>query len=303
MNWFRENPFVAALAVVTVIAVGALVFLVSQASAQYTEVSDAYAQAVQKLQGLQNRSPFPTAENLQKTKAIESQYKAELATLQGQLTKLEAPLNTEVRPQQFQDDLRVAVNKAVEQAAAAGVALPKDFYLGFGQYVNSPPEDRAAPVLARQLTVISELVGSLIDVKVQSINSLVRRPLPEELPAAATKNKPGIVERFLFDLSFTADQSKFRVIFNSLLKSNRFLIIRAVNISNMSQEGPPVATQASGDGTAGAAEANPFGTVAPEKTAAAGSNELNVLLGREQVTVSLRLEMIDFTTPVVEVKK
>jgi len=34
-----------------------------------------------------------------------------------------------------------------------------------------------------------------------------------------------------------------------------------------------------------------------------GSKELNVILGREQVKVSLRLEMIDFTVPAPEAKK
>lgn len=296
MNWFRENPFVAGLAAFTVVAAGALIFLVTQAMTQYAEVSDAYAQAVQKLQTLQNRSPFPNAENLEKTKALETQYKADLASLQQQLSKLEAPLNSDVRPQQFQDDLRAAVNQVTEKASAAGVTLPKDFYLGFGQYVNSPPTDRAAPALSRQLTVIRELVTNLIDVKVQSIDSLVRRPLPEEQTSAGDR-KAGIVERFVFDVGFTADQSKFRVIFNSLLKSNRFLIVRALNIANTSQEGPPV-TQ---DAARPAAES--LSGLAGTTPAEATGGELNVLLGREQLKVGLRLEMIDFTIAEPEAKK
>jgi hypothetical protein len=296
MNWFRENPFVAGLAAFTVVVTGALVFLVTQAMTQYAEVSDAYTQAVAKLQSLQNRSPFPNAENLEKTKALETQYKADLTSLQQQLSKLEAPLNPEVRPQQFQDDLRAAVNQVTEKASAAGVALPKDFYLGFGQYVNSPPTDRAAPALSRQLTVIRDLVTNLIDVKVQSIDNLVRRPLPEE--QAAADRKAGIVERFIFDVSFTADQSKFRVIFNSLLKANRFLIVRGLNIANTSQEGPPV-TQ---DAARPASESIP-GIAGVTPTEAVGGGELNVLLGREQLKVGLRLEMIDFTIAEPEAKR
>jgi hypothetical protein len=295
MNWFRENPFVAGLAAFTVVAAGALIFLTTQAMTQYGEVVDQYTQAVQKLQGLQNRSPFPNAKNFEESKARETEYKTELTALQQQLSKLEAPLNPDVKPQQFQDDLRAAVNIVTQKATEAGVTLPRDFYLGFGQYVNSPPDDKAAPVLARQLTVINELVTNLIDVRVQSIDSLVRRPLPEEMPASAqNQRKPGIVDRFLFDVSFTADQSKFRVIYNAIQKSNRFLVVRALNISNTSQEGPPVvqdnpqATSVSATGLPGAAE---------------GSKELNVILGREQVKVSLRLEMLDFTVPAPEAKK
>lgn len=295
MNWFRENPFVAGLTAFTVVAAGALIFLTTQAMTQYGEVADQYTQAVQKLQGLQNRSPFPNAKNLEESKAREAEYKTELTALQQQVSKLEAPLNPDVKPQQFQDDLRAAVNAITQKATDAGVTLPRDFYLGFGQYANSPPDDKAAPVLARQLTVINELVTNLIDVRVQSIDSLVRRPLPEELPATQqSQRKSGIVDRFLFDISFTADQSKFRVIYNAIQKSNRFLVLRALNISNTSQEGPPVVqdnvqtTTSSVAGLPGAAE---------------GSKELNVILGREQVKVSLRLEMIDFTVPSPEAKK
>lgn len=286
MNWFRENPFIAGLAAFTVVAAGALMFLLTQAMRGYGEVADAYTQAVQKLHGLQNRAPFPNADNLEKTKALETQYKTELTALQQRLAKLEAPLNTEIRPQQFQDDLRAAVNQVTEKATAAGVALPKDFYLGFPQYVNTPPDDRATAVLARQLTVLTELVNNLIDVRVESIDSLTRKPLPEEGPAASAKKAAGIVERFPFDISFTADQSKFRVIFNSILKSNRYLIVRALNLTNTNQEGPPVVTQNAGEAAAEGAAAN----------------ELNVILGRELVKASLRLEMIDFTVPAQEAK-
>lgn len=300
MNWFRENPFVAGLVAFTVVAAGALIFMTTQAMTQYGEVSDQYTQAVQKLHGLQNRSPFPNAKNLEATKALEKQYSTELSALQQQLVKLEAPLDADVKPQQFQDDLRASVNQAVQRAGEAGVTLPKDFYLGFSQYINSPPDNRAAPALARQLTVINDLVGALIDTRVQSIDALIRRPLPEELPAAAQNQRKsnGIVDRYLIDVAFTADQSKFRVIFNNILKSNRFLIVRAVNIANTSQEGPPVVqdnsqttTNTGVPGLAGAA------------TGGETSNELNVILGRELVKVSLRLEMIDFTVPTTEAKK
>ena len=295
MNWFRENPFVAGLTAFTVVAVGALVFLTTQAMSHYGEIADQYTQAVQKLQGLQNRSPFPNAKNLEESKARESEYKTELTALQDQLSKMEAPLNPDIKPQQFQDDLRAAVNVITQKAAEAEVTLPRDFYLGFGQYANSPPDAKAAPFLARQLTVINDLVTSLIDVRVESIDSLVRRPLPEELPAAAqAQRKSGIVDRFLFDVSFTADQSKFRVIFNAIQKSNRFLVIRALNISNTSQEGPPVAQE-------NAPATSVTATGLPGTTE--GSKELNVILGREQVKVSLRLEMIDFTVPAPEAKK
>jgi hypothetical protein len=294
MNWLKENPFISGLIAVAVVATGALVFLLTQSMTRFQETSDAYTQAVQKLHSLQNKVPFPNAENLEKTKKLEAAYQGELKQLRETLQAMEIPIVPNVSPQGFQDDLRTAVNRIAEKAAASGVELPENFYLGFSQYKDSPPSNSAAPALARQLKVIDKLVSDLIDFKIQSIDSLDRQPLPEEggSPAAATapgQPKKAGLQRFPLNLGYTAEQGKFRVAFNSLLNSDQFFIVRAINIQNTSPAGPPVAQA---DATGGAA--------APGD--AAKSNDLNVILGRESVRVSLRLEMITFSEP-AEAKK
>ena len=288
MNWLKENPFLAGLGIVTAIIVGALTYMAWSASDQYNVTLAAYNESVQKLHGLQNRAPFPNKENYDKLQAIEKDYKGELTALKAKLAKMEIPLKPDIKPQQFQDELRVAVDDIAKKAAAAGVNIPKDFYLGFGQYINSPPSDRATPGLDRQLTVISQLVNHLIDYKVQSIDSLERKALPEEA-SGNVKPSGSLVERFPFEVSFTAEQSRFRVAFNSLLSADQFLLVRALAIQNTNQEGPPTEQPQS---TGGAAQ-----PAAPGEDKAKGN--LNVILGRELVKVTLRLEMIHFadTTP------
>ena len=109
-----------------------------------------------------------------------------------------------------------------------GVELPKGFYLGFSQYANSLPSEAAAPRLALQLRIIEKIVTSLIDFKVQSIDTLNRLPLPEEsgIVAGGLKTCRSQATRFAtegfealpFDLAFTAEQGKLRVAFNSLAR-------------------------------------------------------------------------------------
>lgn len=287
MNWLKENPFVSGLIAVTIVATGALAFLLTQSMTRFQETSDAYTAAVQKLHGLQNRVPFPNAENLDKTKQLEAQYKKELTDLQQQLEKMEIPITPGVSPQTFQDDLRTAVNRTAEKAEAAGVALPKDFYLGFSQYKDSPPSNAAAPALARQLKVIDKLVSDLISFKIQSIDYLERKPLPEEggaapAPGDQKDKKVTGIQRFPISLGYTAEQGKFRVAFNSLLNNEQFFIVRALSVQNTSPAGPPVA------------QADPTGATGAGGAPGAGANDLNVILGRESVQVSLRLEMITF---------
>jgi hypothetical protein len=180
MNWLKENALLTGLCLATAIVGGVLLFLMMRSMTQYQETLDGYQQAIRKLHALQNRSPFPSAENLEKSRIQLDKYQAELSSLREELAKLQAPNSPGVQPQKFQDDLRVAVNEIVQRAATAGVELPKGFYLGFSQYANSLPNEQVAPVLARQLRVIEKVVNNLIDFKVQSIDSLHRLPLLEE---------------------------------------------------------------------------------------------------------------------------
>ncbi len=57
----------------------------------FQETSDAYAQAVHKLHTLQNRSPFPSVENLEKSQLLKGQYAEELGALRAQLESMQMP--------------------------------------------------------------------------------------------------------------------------------------------------------------------------------------------------------------------
>jgi hypothetical protein len=309
MTWLKENRFLAALVAATIALGAAAVFLMTQSMAEYHEAVDAYSIAVQKLHALQDRSPFPNAQNLEKNRALVEQYKAQLDTLRAQVQKMQTPAPAEVQPQKFQDDLRSAVSRVEEKAQNVGVELPKGFYLGFSQYANSLPSEAAAPRLALQLRIIEKIVTSLIDFKVQSIDTLNRLPLPEESgivagglkPAEAKQpdSQPKGFEALPFDLAFTAEQGKVRVAFNSLLDSDQFLIVRNLAMQNTARVGPPVSRE-SATGIppkAPAAAAVPGANTGGAATARGvpSANELDVILGRELVKASLRVEIIDFS--------
>lgn len=308
MTWLKENRFLAALVTATIALGAAAVFLMTQSMAEYHEAVDAYSIAVQKLHALQDRSPFPNAQNLEKNRALVEQYKAQLDTLRAQVQKMQAPAPAEVQPQKFQDDLRSAVSRVEEKAQNVGVELPKGFYLGFSQYANSLPSEAAAPRLALQLRIIEKIVTSLIDFKVQSIDTLNRLPLPEESgivagglkPAEAKQpdSQPKGFEALPFDLAFTAEQGKVRVAFNSLLDSDQFLIVRNLAMQNTARVGPPVSRESAtgippkAPAAAAVPGANTGGAAAARGVPSA--NELDVILGRELVKASLRVEIIDF---------
>ncbi len=308
MNWFKENPFLAGLSAVAAVGAAVLGYLIFQASSAFTAATDTYTASVSELHALQNRVPFPNEENLGVLKASLEEYTARISGLRQQMAKMEQPLPENFTPQQFQDALRAAVNETREKAAAAGVELPENFYLGFNDYQTQVPSENATPYLERQFQVIRTLVNRLIDFKVQSIDTLDRKPLPQESasnaqPPAAQPGqppKPGqkagsepVVERFPFDISFTAEQGKFRVAFNSLLGSDHFLVVRWLRLQNSSPN-PPAR-----GGDAGVAPVTTVSsdTTAADATSAASGSNLQVILGREVVQATMRLEMLDFTEP------
>ncbi len=294
MNALKENPFIAAVVLIVVVGCGVLAFFASGAFTTYQDTMAAYTQAVQKLQGLQNKVPFPNEANIKSAEALRDGYLEKLAGLKSQLAALQVPREEGVSPQQFQDTLRSTVNAVVSRAEAAKVALPEGFYLGFNEYKDNLPSERAAPELARQLTIITRVVEDLIGPNpenpgVKSVDSLERAPLRVETgagnqPADAAKSA---LEVQPFVIGFTAEQGKFRIAFNNLLKNPQFLIMRSLAITNSKTEGPPVASTAD----ASPAAPSPFdGTPATAQE----STSLNVLLGREVLQVTAALEIIHF---------
>jgi hypothetical protein len=292
MNALKENPFIAAVILIVVAGCGALAFFASSALTAYQDTMAAYTQAVQKLQGLQNKVPFPNEANIKSAEALRDGYQSKLAALKSQLSALQVAREENVSPQQFQDTLRSTVNAIVSSAEAAKVGLPEGFYLGFNEYKDNLPTEKATPELARQLTIIARIVKDLIGTNpenpgVKSVDSLERTPLRLEAgapaPATALEVQP-------FVIGFTAEQGKFRIAFNNLLKNPQFLILRSLSITNSKTEGPPVAA-ASDAPTASYPLFDTALTTTPESTS------LNVLLGREMLQVKAALEIIHFPIP------
>ncbi|MBE2203125.1 MAG: hypothetical protein IAE94_02120 [Chthoniobacterales bacterium] len=301
MNWFKDNPFLAGIFAVSLIAAGALGFLIFSSFTAYTASSEAYTAAVTKLHALQNKVPFPNDANLKAVQAGLADYSAGIANLRAQLAKMEIPLDEKITPQQFQDGLRTAVNDIRVKAEANNVKLPPNFYFGFDQYQTQVPGEQAAPYLNRQFLVIQSIIVRLVDFKVASIEGVVRKPLPQESGAAPAAQKKAaaaepVLSRYPFEISFAAEQAKFRVAFNSLLGADQFLIVRSVGIENSSPLAPP---KKEGE-PAGAAAVPPtsVGGVAPGNDPAS----LQVILGRETLKISLHLEMLDFAEPVAAKK-
>jgi hypothetical protein len=268
MDWFKNNPFLGLLTLVTaVLLLGAAYFLYDAHSRYQNEVTLHEEQKLS-LGRLQGNKPFPSEENVRLAQEELDGARATLAEI-GESFEVEIPATT---PQAFQDLLRDKVNDITSRAAANGVTLGEGFYLGFEAYETQPPAAAAAGPLALQLQSIHALAGILVDAKVREIAAITRQPLAAEANAApaedesqderrprrgrdeespaSTKDLPDLVLA-PFDVRFTAEQSAFRTAFNRILESKPPVFVRLVGVTNSAPTGPAKASAAGEEVDAG----------------------------------------------------
>ena len=285
MNWFKANPFLGGLALLTALATAAGLYYLSGQNAAFTEQSDAYANNVSTLNNLQSAKPFPNEDNLRAAQEEGKRAAEVFSGLASAVTEQSASRDNALTPQQFQDNLSKAASNASEQARTGDIALPEDFYLGFDQYKTQPPTAAAAPALGQQLASISNVVRVVLESGIREITAINRIPLPEEAAAATDEDgaEAGKLPDLLlapFDLEFVADQANFRKALNAIAKAEPMVLIRVVSVANSKPLAPSKENPLE-------AESEPVETEAPDQPP-----PIPVLFGQENLTVKLRLASV-----------
>lgn len=247
MNWFKENPIAVVLIVVAVIGTGATSYLAVDATTRRNEAQANLDSQLQKLKEFQNQKPFPTDQNLKAIKDSLEEYRTELGKYRTALAAMETPISP-INPQEFQDDLRKAVDELRKKAIEKGVALPDNFFYGFDEYQATPPSQQVVGGLNREFCIISRIADELVDLKIGSIASLKRQEIAAKAPAA-TPAKPATtvplapaISNKTFIITFTAPQEKLLTAFNMVQDADEFLLIRSLTLDNTSPQ-PPLRTQ------------------------------------------------------------
>ena len=285
MNWFKANPFLGGLTILTTLAAAAGLYFVAGQHAAFIEQSDAYANNVSTLNNLQSAKPFPDDANLQAAQAEDKRAAEVFSGLASAVAGQSAPRDNSLSPQQFQDKLSEAASDALAKAQAGGIALPEDFYLGFAQYKTQPPTAAAAPALGQQLASISNVVRLLLESRVTEITAITRTPLPEEDESKEdqARNEAGKLPELLlaaFDVEFVAEQANFRQALNSIVNARPMVLVRLVSVANSNPVAP--------------SKENPLEN-AEEPTDADAPDQpppIPVLFGQENLTIKLRLASV-----------
>ena len=164
MNWFRENRFLGTFAIVFGVAVlGAGWFLFS-AKGDSDEAAARFANA---FVGVESS---PAARALSE-RGEPPQDEGAHRGLFERAGKLKEELKVRVapapplKPNEFQSQLRLAINAVTDKARGNKIKLPDKFFLGFDEFVAALPEESAAPFLGQELAQIDWLVNGLLEAR------------------------------------------------------------------------------------------------------------------------------------------
>lgn len=290
-TWLGERKIQTVFTACFLILSGAAAWYASAAWEDYTAALQANSETNRKLSKLTGKTPPPSPLTLQKLGQAVASEQSDLNELLNSLQKYRIPAYADLdrakpdnAPQQFQDVLREQVLKLKSDAAANGSTLPPLFYLGLEEYESKPPSDKEVTPLSRQLSVFNWIARQLIAhsglilSEFSKISPTTPQPAKNGAPAAVangTNNTPlPYLNTCGLKISFRGDQTALRAILNSFSQSPYFLVIDSLQLRNTVTEPPKRSV---------------------EQPAESGAvQRIPVLVGREQVTVSLRVRALEF---------
>src|SRR3954463_15812059 len=104
MTWFKENKFVAGVLVVTLLAAGALGWLLLGAKGKYDESAANFDKQASELKRLETGPAYPDPANLEVLQEQRVKHLGLIAELQKSLAASEFPADP-ISPNAFQDQL------------------------------------------------------------------------------------------------------------------------------------------------------------------------------------------------------
>ena len=321
MSWVYDNKFVVGVGAAMLAGAGVLGYLTMSASDSYAAASTERTAAAEKLKEIEGKKPFPSEAYLKELGSEKQELNDKLNALQENFKKRVLPIKP-VTKEAFQDRLKETVAAVTAGFAKSEIDPPaRDFYLGYTEYRDKPPEDAAAPLLARQLRAIELVMELLIQEGQLKLKELTREPFTEErskskalepkpAPPKPGPPKPGsakpaadkagkqLVEKTGFTIKVIGSDDAFRRIVNGIVgHKKQIFIIRRIEAQN-EKPVPPQKTMASAPtAPAPTAPAAAPATPAPTPAPPAPTVTLEYLFGKEQVAATIDIEVLDFAEP------
>jgi hypothetical protein len=312
MNWIKDHKFPAALGGITVVAVGALLFVASKGGSKYEQAKTEFDTAVDEARSFESLALYPQAENRDgKQKAIDD-YRKSVEGLQQAFGKFAPTEIQNISPQDFttrlvsaNDELKLAFEKA-------GTKLPESFFCGFEKYKDTLARGTATGMLNYQLDAAKSVLMALAVAGPSELKNLHRPALDEEEGKEFQRAESQVARALPIELTFRGSEKSLRAFATTLSKLEKhYAVIRSIRISNAKKEPPrtsdakfedPTAAAAPQEGSVDAAFAELTGQAeapadAEPASPKAGARILAQVLGMEELDVFVRIDLMQVLPP------
>jgi len=191
MNLSKKRLLIIGWGICTFLLLIALIFLIRNAYEYRSELSVLKTQ-YRKLEQLNSREPFPSAENVARMKENLETLQQNLRELKGELNKNPFPVIS-LAAVDFPAQVQKSIRQFRRRAKAANVKFPGNMEIGFSQYASGGaiPSPENVKRLVCQLYSVEKVADILIRSGVSSIEGLEREVFEK---SGAADEEPGVPE-------------------------------------------------------------------------------------------------------------
>jgi hypothetical protein len=303
MSWIKDHTFAIALGGVTLAVAGGLFVVGSKGASEYGQAKSEFDAAVEEARSFESLALYPQAENRDgKHKALDD-YRKALDSLQQAFEKFRPSEIKNISPQDFTNHL-IEVNDEVREAfGKAGAQLPNAFFCGFEGYRDALARGNATGMLDYQLSGMRAVLLALASAGPGELKNLHRPSLGEEDGTEFKPLEAQVARALPMEITFRANEKSLRAFITALSKLDKhYAVIRSIRIVNAKKDLPrtsdakfePVAAQVAP--APNADQSTDESWLGTETTTASntGTRILSQVLGREEVLVFLRIDLMQF---------
>lgn len=276
-QWSTQHPLLASLTTLWLLLFITLFFLIGKKLLLFYEAEACYHSTLRKLETLtKTASQENTLTLAANTDAIKTSLQKQINDFQSYQITLPPELdNTNALPSPsfFQDYLQKEVYSLEEMASQAEITLPKDFYLGLHQFQNISPDRKELTKILQQEVALSWIAKKIMEQHGLKLHQF-------EWHSIAENDQQRLFSSLGFlTLQFTTDEKSFQKLFNEIIQSPYFFVIKTITVEN-SQQSPPSRLLEQAETSS--------------ETISISQPGIKIIFGREKVCVSMKIEILDF---------
>ena len=264
MNWIKSNPFVSALAGITLVVCAALFFLGSKGSDRYDGAKLFFDETLGSVQNSESIPLYPEpALRDGKRKAL-VEYGEAINSLRTLFDGYRPGDLENISPQDFTASLKAANKEVTDALESAGCEIPDGFLMGFERYGNEFATEKATGVLKYELDGVKHALLKLAESRPGELISVYREAIPEESGGQPADAPDSVTRAFGYEIAFKGSEASVRGFLSALGETEPYYyIVRCLKISN-ERDDPPKVSDARFETTsalepAPPASDNPFG--------------------------------------------